>query len=462
MGILKNAIRRFLMACWLTGTAAASFSQSQALSLKQVASLVKERLPELQSYQYSAQATQQEIAIQKNTLVPDVTVGYQANYATYNNLTGMSYPGLLMPITGPPSAANRFTPVPGSALIALAKWNPYTFGQRQAAIDKAVADFSLASAAYDQQLFREQYTALYAYMDLLYLVRYKTALQANIDRNNVALVASFVLTKTGLRAGIDTVQIQAAVAQAEIELLKTVKQLQAQHFELKRLIGWTSARDSLLLTDTLIATTLPSLPDTAGGFNNHPAFKYFENKTLVTKSRYQELEKAWRPHLDLWATGYGRGSGVAADGTIKTSDGLTLSRLNYGVGFQISFPLLQYTQINLQKKQQRFLIRADDANLTQVALNLAIQQQTAYSNFQQEYAMAQKVPQQLRAAHDAYNGMRVSYEKGLVDYTRLVQAEYDLFAAEVNQAGINIQVWRSLLDLAVAKGNLSLFFDQLK
>jgi hypothetical protein len=36
--------------------------------------------------------------------------------ATFNNITGMSYPGFLLPISGPTSLNNKMDFIPGSAI----------------------------------------------------------------------------------------------------------------------------------------------------------------------------------------------------------------------------------------------------------------------------------------------------------------------------------------------------------
>jgi hypothetical protein len=51
--------------------------------------------------------------------VPDLTIGYQADYFTFNNVNGSYYSGLLMPMEGPAQAVNRDLSVPTSALAAL-------------------------------------------------------------------------------------------------------------------------------------------------------------------------------------------------------------------------------------------------------------------------------------------------------------------------------------------------------
>jgi hypothetical protein len=43
----------------------------------------------------------------------------------------------------------------------------------------------------------------------------------------------------------------------------------------------------------------------------------------------------------------------------------------------------------------------------------------------------------------------------------LYQSQYELTKAELGNATAQLQLWRSLLAIAIAKGNLALFTDQL-
>jgi outer membrane protein TolC len=139
-----------------------------------------------------------------------------------------------------------------------------------------------------------------------------------------------------------------------------------------------------------------------------------------------------------------------------------LTRTNYGAGLQLSFPILQFSRVNIQKRQYRLLLAADQDQLAQVDQNLRRQVETAESNYRQDLLLANEAPVQSRAARLSYQGLELSYKSGLVDFTRLTQGQYQLLNAEMTEADANLQVWRALLDIGVAKGNLNLFTDQLK
>jgi len=88
--------------------------------------------------------------------------------------------------------------------------------------------------------------------------------------------------------------------------------------------------------------------------------------------------------------------------------------------------------------------------------------ETALFNFRQNLLIAEQAPVQSKAAQLAYEGLSLSYQSGLVDFTRLTQGQYQLLNAEVMVSSAYLQVWRSLLDLSVAKGDLSEFTKQAK
>ena len=437
-------------------------AQKRILSIKDMLILVQSGQPQLQAYQKQTEAAGHNIDLAKNTIMPNLTAGYQAGYATYNNITGMSYPGLMMPITGPASIRNNYVPVPGTALTGLFQWTPLTFGQREAAIEKAAAQFKLAGTYYDNALFRQQFAGIAIYLDLIYLEKLLGSQQSNIDRSRTGLQQSLALAIEGLRPGLDTVQFQSTLAQAEMDRLTTQRLYQSQVLELLRLTGLPDAPENLVLSDTLLATQLPVPPDTAGLYTQHPEYKYFEAQVAVSSANLKEINRAWRPRFDIWANAYSRGSGVEANGTIDKAGGWSLTRNNFGAGVQLSFPILAFSKVNIQKKQYSSLLKADELQLSQISIDLQKQIETAQIIYTQDLTIAELAPVQSRAARNAYDGLKQSYESGLVDFTRLTQGQYQLLNAEAMQSSAYLQVWKSLLEMAVSRGNLNSFTNQLK
>lgn len=439
-----------------------AFSQKRSVSIKDVLSLVQSGQPQLEAYKEQSAAVGYDVNLARNTLMPALTAGYQAGYATDNNIAGLSYPGLLLPISGPVNANSSGTMVPGTALAALLQWAPLTFGQRSAAIEKATAQFKLAATAYDNALFQQRYAGILTYLNILYLQKLLIAEQENIDRTQFSLQQSLVLAKQGLRPGLDTVQFQSSLAQTTMERLNTETIYQAQVLELCRLTGLSGPPDAFLFTDTVMSSRLPVGPDTSGGVAQNPALQYYQAQVSLSAANLAQVQRGWRPTLNLWANAYSRGSGIEPDGTIDNARGWELSRSNLAAGLQLSFPILQFSQVNIQKKQYRALLRSDQDRLSQVNVNLQKQVETAEFTYQHSLLVAQEAPVQTRAARLSYQGLELSYKNGLVDFTQLMQGQYQLLNAETMEANAYLQTWRSLLDIGVAKGNLNLFTDQLK
>jgi outer membrane protein len=458
-----SSIRRLvIITCTAVLARADAQAQQHPLTIKDVLTLIETGQPRLRAYKDQAAAAGDNIDLARNTLVPSLTGGYQAGYATDNNSTGMSYPGLLMPISGPVNAHSSNNLIPGTALAAYLQWTPITFGQRAAAVEKAAAQYKLSGSEYDNALFQQRYAGILTYLSIVYLQRLLKTQQANIDRTNTGLQQSLVLAKQGLRPGLDTVQFQSLFAQATMERLNTQKLYTAQVLELCRLTGLSNRPEDLTLSDTALALQAPAIPDTSGAYTQNPVYQYYQAQVALGSANLKEVQRGWRPRLDLWANAYSRGSGIDPTGAINKADGWQLSRTNLGAGVQLSIPILQFSRVNIQKRQYRNLLQADQDQLAQADINLKRQVETAESNYRQNLLIAQEAPVQSRAARLSYQGLELSYRSGLVDFTRLTQGQYQLLNAEMSEADANLQVWRALLDISVAKGNLNLFTDQLK
>lgn len=437
-------------------------AQSPRLSIRETIQKVQTNLPQLEVFRQQTSATRKGIQLAKNSIVPELTVGYQVNMATFNNITGMNYPGFLLPISGPPSVTNDLNFVPGSAAGALIKWNPIAFGQRTADIENATAQFKQANAVYNEQLFQYQYIAINTYLEAVYYKQLLKSEQAAIDRNKTGLEQSLVLAKNGLRPGIDTAQFQSAIAQSEINLLQTERAYLEKLTEISRLTAMDSIGENVILTDTVFNSGINLSIDTGSYITTHPHYQTLEAQKNSTAAGLKGIQKSWVPQLDIWGNLYARGSGVDATGQINKPDGFNLSRTNAGVGVQLSFPVLQFSKVNIKTKLYESLLKADEARLAQAQLDISKQTATALQQYQLDVKIAAQSPILLNAANDVYEGLKISYDAGLIDYTQFAQAQYELLKAEVNNANARLQLWRSLLSVALSRGNLNLFTEQLK
>lgn len=434
----------------------------QRLSLNDIPLLVRTNLPALHVAKANTEASKSLIDYEKRSLMPDVSVAYQANLATFNNITGMSYPGLIMPISGPPSANNDINFVPGSAATAFVTWHPITFGQRSSAIQRATSQYKLANADYNEESFKYEFAAVNAYIEAVYFQQIIASNKSNISRYQSNLEQSLILAKNGLKPGIDTLQIQSSIAQAEIDLLQSENNYKQKIIELSALIGSKNKDYNIILIDTVFDSldSRNTEIDTAINISGHPFYLTAAAQKDVTAAQLKEVNMSWRPKLDIWGNVYRRGSGIDATGNINKPEGFNLNRNNIGIGIQLSFPLLQFYQLNARKKQYEQLLKADEYRINQIELDLNKQVDMAIQQYQSNLAVTKKMVIRQKSASDAFNSLKLSYEAGLVDFTRLAQSQYELQQAEINNAGAQLILQRSLLEISVAKGDLNLFFNR--
>ena len=174
------------------------------------------------------------------------------------------------------------------------------------------------------------------------------------------------------------------------------------------------------------------------------------------------LKKSYLPKLNVWGTGFARGSGFQQNGAIKTWDGLGLKRYNYGAGVQLAFPIMKYGEVKQQMQQQNFLSKAAAERLEENKATLTTQQRIANSVYNNSIAVAAETQQQLKSGQYAFTAMQVRYKTGLVNFSDLIQAQYNLLKAELDVKRSYWDAWKALLLQAAVKGDETIFLNEIK
>jgi outer membrane protein len=167
------------------------------------------------------------------------------------------------------------------------------------------------------------------------------------------------------------------------------------------------------------------------------------------------------PVVVVWSTIFARGSGISYNNVLDPAAGLAFQRFNYGVGVQISMPLLQVARIHPNLQQQNFLIQSDQEKLNAVILQLNKQQEIADATIKNAYAIARETSIFLESAQFSYITILSRYQSGLTNFADFIQAQYALIKAETDFKLAYMSVWKAILYKAVVDGNLDPFFNQL-
>jgi outer membrane protein TolC len=431
--------------------------QTTNTSLKEVLQLAETNYPLLKSKMLEVQAAEQSVQVIRTTFIPTLDAAYQLNYATHNNITGMAYPQLLIPISGPPSANNNFNGVFGSAASLLMNWQPITFGQRQSQVDVAKAGATYSNADLQNEIFRHKVNVINAWLDVLMATELLRVHEENVQRTEVNLTAIRTLVVTGIKPGVDTALLKAEVSKAKVELLNSRKYKEQAVIIFTQLLA-TDAMFSF--TDSSYFNKLPAVFSTADSVQ-HPFLSLYNSSIDVNVARKKSLSKTTMPTLGVWSTLYARGSGVDYTGAIKATEGLGLQRYNYGLGLQLSIPILQSVRIKPQLQQQDYLIRSQQERKNEIMLQLKKQNQLADTAISHSLAVVKETPLFYESAAFSYKALLARYQSGLANFADLMQAQYGLLKAETENKMAHMAVWKAVLYKAAVSGNLNLFINQV-
>jgi outer membrane protein len=439
--------------CMLVLTVSVSHGQT----LKDLLEKAESNYPLLKSKQHERLAAANQVTSAKNALLPNLDATYQLNYATYNNITGMAAPQYFVPISGPPSPRNSYDPVLGSVGSLLMSWDVFTFGQRNARTDIARANLKVAEADATYEIFRHKINVIQNYLDLLFAHELLKVYQKNLERSRERTKEISVLTQAGLRPAVDSALFVAELSKSKIELLNIQKALESQEIVLAELIG----DETIVYTrDSTLFSKLPTInADTIS--NNHPLISLSKARVSVNAEQRKFVQRSLYPKLSLWGTAYARGSGIRYDGYVNSGDGLAFTRYNYGVGLQLSIPILRFIDVKAQLMQSDNLLNAQRERLNQA--NLQIKTQGAVSALGLKYAIqsAQESPVFFKSARFSYEALFTRYNTGLANYADLVQAQYSLLKAESDLKKSYLDAWKALLYMAAVEGNLTIFLNQI-
>lgn len=444
----------------LTRGAIAQNQPDTLIQLKGAVTLAEQRYHLLQARKYEAEAAAGNVDVVKYSRLPSIDASYQAGIATANNLTGMFYPNGILPISGPPSAGNKYDPATGSAAGILLNWQAVTFGERNARIGVATAEASTKTAVYRNDLFGHTVNVISNYLDVLLAYDIVDIHRHNIERVEANLAQSRVLARTGIRAGVDTALFLSELSKAKVELLNARKQLETRQWLLAQLI----VSDALPVpADTAFLNNLPvAVEDNDTSFSSHPMVQYAQSRFSLSLSKEKMLKRSFLPKITIWGTGFARGSGFEPDGSVKTWDGLGLTRYNYGAGLQLAFPIMKYGEVKRQVRQQNLLSKAAQEELEESRSSLVTRQRIAGTTFKHSLLVAAETKTQLLSGEKAYYAMKIRYSTGLVNFSDLVQSQYGLLRAELDLKQAYWDAWKALLLEAAVKGDTNVFLNEIK
>jgi outer membrane protein TolC len=435
-------------------------AQPAGLTLSQAVAAALRNYPSIRVSQEQINAAAAGIQLARTAYLPRVDVLAQANRATRNNIFGLMFPQSTLPsMSGPVLGTNNLGTAWGSALGGLVTWEPFDFGLRKAGVDAAAAAQVQREAALKRTQFEVASAAADAYVTLIAAQETVRAAQAGVDRAAVLARTTGALVDSQLRPGADASRAEAELAAARTQLIQARQAVQVARANLSQFVGMEPAQITPAAPRLLQAPPERSATplDTAA----NPLS--VEQNAVVEQLRAQLriLERSYFPRFALQGAAYARGSGAEINGTnLGGLNGLAPTTQNYAVGFTVTFPVMDKASIRAREAGQSATIRAETARYQQIAVDLKARWNSAIAILEGSRNVAANLPVQVAAARAANEQAGARYQAGLGNIAEVAEAQRLLAQAEIDEALARLGVWRALLGVATAAGDLQPFLAE--
>ncbi len=397
------------------------------------------------------------IQLARTAYLPRVDALAQVNRATRNNVFGLLLPqGVIPSMSGPALGTNNSGTAWGSAIGVLVTWEPFDFGLRQANVTAATAVRTQSEATLRRTQFEVTVAATDAYVTLVAAQETVRAAQAGVDRAGVIARTINALVNAQLRPGADASRAEAELAVARTLLIQAQQAVEVARVNVSQFVG---------LPPTQIVVAAPKLlqlpPErTVVPLDTAVNPIAVEQNAVIEqlKAQLKILERSYFPRFSAQASTYARGTGAEINGhNLGGLNGLAPTIQNSALGFSVTFPVFDLPSIRARESGQSATIRAETARLRQIATDLAAQWNRAVATLSGTRNVAANTPIQVAAARAATEQATARYQSGLGNIDAVAEAQRLLTQSEIDDALARLGVWRGLLGVATAAGDIQPF-----
>src|SRR5262249_26270537 len=174
------------------------------------------------------------------------------------------------------------------------------------------------------------------------------------------------------------------------------------------------------------------------------------------------LDKSYYPRFFGQGTAYARGTGARTDGTrLGGLNGLAPDTQNYALGFTVTFPIMDLPSIREKEASQSAIVRSEKSRYEQIATDLTARWNEAVAILEGSRKIAVDTPIQVSAANAALQQASARYESGLGNIVDVADTQRLLTQAEIDDALARLGVWRGLLGVAIAAGDVQPFINEV-
>ena len=432
-----------------------------ALTLAQAVEAALHNYPSIRVSQEQINAASAGMQLARTAYLPRVDLLAQANRATRNNVFGLLLPQSTIPsMSGPVIGTDNLGTAWGSAVGTLVTWEPFDFGLRRASGAAAAAARTQSEAALQRTEFDVSVATADAFVTLIAAQEMVRAAQAGVDRVEVLLRTIGALVKAELRPGADRSRAEAEMAAARTQAIQAQQAVEIARANLSRFVGIEPAQITVLAGKLLELPADHAVPALNPAAN--PASVQQNAVVEQLRAQLRILERSYFPRFYLQGSAYARGTGAELNGTnLGGLNGLAPSTQDYALGFTVTFPVADRPALQAREAGQAASIRAEEARYRQIATDLKARWNVAVATLEGAKNVAGNAPVEVSAARAATDQATARYQAGLGHIDEAAEAQRLLTQAEIDEALARLGIWRGLLGVAAAAGDIRPFVAEV-
>jgi outer membrane protein TolC len=430
------------------------------MTLSQAVESAVRNYPSVRVSQEQINAAAAGIQLARTAYLPRVDAMALVNRATRNNVFGLLLPQSVIPsMSGPVIGSNNFGTAWGSAIGVLVTWEPFDFGLRQASVDVAAAARASSEAALKKTQFDVSVAAADAYVTLVAAQETVRAAQAGVDRADTIARTIHAQVNAQLRPGADASRADAELAAARTLVIQAQQAVEVARVNVSQFVGLPPAQIAVA-SDKLLGLP-PEGTVTALDTAANPVAAEQNAVVEQLKAQLKALERSYFPRFYAQASTYARGTGAEINGNnLGGVNGLAPTIQNSALGFTVQFSAFDRPAIRAKEAGQSATIRAETARYRQIATDLTAQWNRAVATLGGARNVAANTPVQVAAARAATEQATARYQSGLGNVDEVAEAQRLLTESEIDDALARLGVWRGLLGVATAAGDIQPFIAE--
>lgn len=436
---------------------------TSAVTIREAVDIALRNYPAIAQKVYKLRAAKANVALAKTQYLPNLNADVQVSAVTGNRIASVVMNNVsgfdTVPVdSGPPAASSSLKPECNNLQGLNLNWLAVDYGLRRANDKFAYADARTARADVALTKLDVAFDAANAFLDAVAAKQIIVSTTAALEHMEAANLRARTLVAQGLRPGVDSADWDFEVSKAKIALIKAEKDTRLALVGLAEKMG-VATRDLDIISSPLVRRPLEVRQGGPFDLSSHPLALLKTAEIMRWRAKQDVLDKAYRPHLWVNASIWGRGSGADANPIRQVAGGFLPQVFNYMIGVTYSFPFMEYFPLRAQKQMARSNELAARADFDLAMQVLERKDARARILLEQARKVAEETPRLVEAATVREIKVYKRYSTGLTNMVPLADAERALAEAEVEDALAQIEVWRSILALAYVHGDLGPFLE---